>query len=100
VCLGEQEVSKELPCRHKLCNSCALDWLGRNATCPLCRAPARCKPVSLIASRWLPTEELGGRLYSNTEQYQAFVPAVVVGAVCRAISIKEQSRLGVEHCGT
>jgi len=45
-------------------------------------------------------EELGGRLYSNTEQYQAFVPAVVVGAVCRAISIKEQSRLGVEHCGT
>ena len=30
----------------------------------------------------------------------AFAPAGVVGAVCRAISIKEQSRLGVEHCGT
>ena len=46
VCLGEQDTSLKLPCGHKLCSSCASSWLARNASCPLCRAPANLSECS------------------------------------------------------
>lgn len=27
-----------LPCKHKFCKECVVEWLGRKNTCPLCRA--------------------------------------------------------------
>ncbi|KAF8104619.1 hypothetical protein N665_0171s0120 [Sinapis alba] len=40
ICLeewSEGDVAAEMPCKHKFHSKCVEEWLGRRATCPLCR---------------------------------------------------------------
>ncbi|KAF8082962.1 hypothetical protein N665_0798s0001 [Sinapis alba] len=40
ICLEEWlegDVAAEMPCKHEFHSKCAEEWLGRQATCPLCR---------------------------------------------------------------
>lgn len=40
ICLeewSEGDVAAEMPCNHKFHYKCVEEWLGRHATCPLCR---------------------------------------------------------------
>ncbi|KAL0864983.1 hypothetical protein Bca101_044101 [Brassica carinata] len=40
ICLeewSEGDVAAEMPCKHEFHSKCAEEWLGRHATCPLCR---------------------------------------------------------------
>ncbi|CAH8382343.1 unnamed protein product [Eruca vesicaria subsp. sativa] len=40
ICLDEWsvgDVAAEMPCKHKFHSKCVEEWLGRHATCPLCR---------------------------------------------------------------
>ncbi|KAJ0256962.1 RING-type domain-containing protein [Hirschfeldia incana] len=40
VCLEEWlegDVAAEMPCKHRFHSKCVEEWLGRHATCPLCR---------------------------------------------------------------
>jgi hypothetical protein len=30
--------SMVLPCKHRFCRPCVVEWLGRKDTCPMCRA--------------------------------------------------------------
>ncbi|KAJ4889928.1 RING/U-box superfamily protein [Raphanus sativus] len=34
---SEGDVAAEMPCKHKFHYKCVEEWLGRHATCPLCR---------------------------------------------------------------
>ncbi|CAF2050859.1 BnaA09g45710D [Brassica napus] len=40
ICLEEWsggDVAAEMPCKHEFHSKCVEEWLGRHATCPLCR---------------------------------------------------------------
>ncbi|EOA36716.1 hypothetical protein CARUB_v10012348mg [Capsella rubella] len=40
ICLEEWckgDVAAEMPCKHKFHSKCVEEWLGRHATCPMCR---------------------------------------------------------------
>ncbi|KFK43661.1 hypothetical protein AALP_AA1G156600 [Arabis alpina] len=40
ICLDEWskgDVAAEMPCKHKFHSKCVEEWLGKHATCPLCR---------------------------------------------------------------
>ncbi|CAA0202578.1 unnamed protein product [Arabidopsis thaliana] len=40
ICLDEWskgDVAAEMPCKHKFHSKCVEEWLGRHATCPMCR---------------------------------------------------------------
>ena len=40
ICLeewSEGDVAAEMPCKHRFHSKCVEEWLGRHATCPLCR---------------------------------------------------------------
>lgn len=40
ICLdewSEGDVAAEMPCKHRFHSKCVEEWLGRQATCPLCR---------------------------------------------------------------
>uniref|UniRef100_M4EDI9 RING-type E3 ubiquitin transferase n=1 Tax=Brassica campestris TaxID=3711 RepID=M4EDI9_BRACM len=40
ICLeewSEGDVAAEMPCKHEFHSKCVEEWLGRHATCPLCR---------------------------------------------------------------
>lgn len=39
ICLNKKSMKflVELECHHKLCHTCAVEWLLKNPTCPCCR---------------------------------------------------------------
>ncbi|XP_010476458.1 PREDICTED: E3 ubiquitin-protein ligase RDUF1-like [Camelina sativa] len=40
ICLEEWskgDVAAEMPCKHRFHSKCVEEWLGRHATCPMCR---------------------------------------------------------------
>ena len=40
ICLAkykDKEEVRKLPCSHKFHSKCVEEWLGRHATCPMCR---------------------------------------------------------------
>mgnify|MGYP003881751031 CR=1 FL=1 len=41
-----------VPCAHTICRSCALEWLSRTSTCPMCRADVA-SPSSTLANTTL-----------------------------------------------
>lgn len=40
ICLQKIKFKKTLPCSHKYCNECIIEWLTKKDDCPVCR----CKP--------------------------------------------------------
>ena len=51
ICLGAidivaGEVALRLPCGHEFHESCAMEWLHANTTCPVCRSELALRPQS------------------------------------------------------
>mmetsp|Transcript_72454 Transcript_72454/g.119927 ORF Transcript_72454/g.119927 Transcript_72454/m.119927 type:complete len:633 (+) Transcript_72454:100-1998(+) len=58
ICLGELPLQGDLlllPCKHTLHHDCALEWLERRLTCPMCRSPFRLRDCAIYTTPSLVT---------------------------------------------
>lgn len=96
ICLNKKSSTflVELECHHKLCRSCAVQWLIKNPTCPCCRQLTYYFSKSTRSLRRAHSiVKEANHLWTNiVEMYNGHIPVNIFAEFIRYFFLDEKNR--------